>query len=114
MVAKDFARAGLAANDGVELASWQNAVSGAAEWEIGDGSGAKPLVVGEAEGILYGGCLSILVAAFGTPYDIHTAGTILFMEDLAAKPYPIDPMLMQFKLAGKLREWPRIIFRQIT
>src|SRR6202790_5144503 len=73
MVAKDFAVA-----DGVDLASWQNAVSGAAEWEIGDRSGAKPLVAGEAEGILYGGCLSILVAALGTPYDIQTAGTILF------------------------------------
>ena len=54
--------------------SWQNALSGAAEWEIGEDSGAKPLVAGEAEGILYGGCLSILVAALGTPYDIQTAG----------------------------------------
>ncbi len=114
MVAKDFARADLAANDGVDLASWQNAVSGAAEWEIGDGSGAKPLVVGEAEGILYGGCLSILVAALGTPYDIHTAGTILFIEDLAAKPYQIDRMLMQLKLAGKLKDVRGIIFGEMT
>src|SRR5258708_6321902 len=113
MVAKDFARADLAANDGVDLASWQNAVSGAAEWEIGDGSGAKPLVVGEAEGILYGGCLSILVAALGTPYDIHTAGTILFIEDLAAKPYQIDRMLMQLKLAGKLKDVRGIIFGEM-
>src|SRR5258708_3962729 len=47
MVAKDFARADLAANDGVDLASWQNAVSGAAEWQIGEGSGAKPFAAGE-------------------------------------------------------------------
>jgi len=113
MVAKDFARADLAANDGVDLASWQNAVSGAAEWEIGEGSGAKPLVAGEAEGILYGGCLSILVAALGTPYDIHTAGTILFMEDLAAKPYQIDRMLMQLKLAGKLKDVRGIVFGEM-
>src|SRR5271154_3505181 len=39
MVAKDF---GIA--DGVDLTSWQNAVSGATDWEIGEGSGAKPLV----------------------------------------------------------------------
>jgi muramoyltetrapeptide carboxypeptidase len=113
MVAKDFAVADSPVNDGVDLTSWQNAVSGAAEWEIGEGSGAKPLVAGEAEGILYGGCLSILVAALGTPYDIRTAGTILFMEDLAAKPYQIDRMLMQLKLAGKLKDVRGIIFGEM-
>jgi len=113
MVAKDFAVADSPVNDGVDLASWQNAVSGAAEWEIGEGSGAKPLVAGEAEGTLYGGCLSILVAALGTPYDIRTAGTILFMEDLAAKPYQIDRMLMQLKLAGKLKDVRGIIFGEM-
>ena len=108
MVAKDFALA-----DGVDLASWQNAVGGAAEWEIGEGSGAIPLVAGDAEGILYGGCLSILVAALGTPYDICTDGTILFIEDIAAKPYQIDRMLMQLKLAGKLRDVRGIIFGEM-
>jgi muramoyltetrapeptide carboxypeptidase len=108
MVAKDFSVA-----DGVDLASWQHALSGAAEWEIGEGSGAKPLVAGEAEGILYGGCLSILVAALGTPYDIQTAGTILFVEDLAAKPYQIDRMLMQLKLAGKLKDVRGIVFGEM-
>ncbi|MGA2978280.1 MAG: LD-carboxypeptidase [Terriglobales bacterium] len=108
MVAKDFAVA-----DGVDLASWRDAVSGAAEWEIGEASGAKPLVTGEAEGVLYGGCLSILVAALGTPYDISTAGTILFLEDLAAKPYQIDRMLMQLKLAGKLQDVRGIVFGEM-
>jgi muramoyltetrapeptide carboxypeptidase len=46
MVAKDFALA-----DGVDLASWQNALGGSANWEIAEGSGAKPLVAGVAEGI---------------------------------------------------------------
>ncbi len=108
MVAKDFSDA-----DGVDLASWQSAVSGEAEWEIGEGSGAKPLVAGAAEGILYGGCLSILVAALGTPYDIRTAGTILFVEDISAKPYQIDRMLMQLKLAGKLKDVRGIIFGEM-
>jgi len=108
MVAKDFATA-----DGVDLASWRNAVSGAPEWEIGEGSGAKPLVAGMAEGILYGGCLSLLVAALGTPYDIRTAGTILFMEDIAAKPFQIDRMLMQLKLAGKLQDVRGIVFGEM-
>jgi len=96
MATKDFAF-----SDGVDFESWRNALGGEANWEIGEASAAKPLVAGEAEGILYGGCLSLLVAALGTPYDIQTAGTILFLEDLAAKPYQIDRMLMQLKLAGK-------------
>jgi muramoyltetrapeptide carboxypeptidase len=108
MVGKDFA-----SNDGVDWPSWQNAVSGAIGWEISEGSGAKPLRAGEAEGILYGGCLSILVAALGTPYDINTAGTILFLEDIAAKPYQIDRMLMQLKLAGKLKNVQGIIFGEM-
>jgi muramoyltetrapeptide carboxypeptidase len=108
MVAKDFALP-----DGVDLSSWQNALAGATEWEIGEASGATPLVAGQAEGVLYGGCLSILVAALGTPYDIHTAGTILFLEDVAAKPFQIDRMLMQLKLAGKLKDVRAIVFGEM-
>lgn len=109
MVAKDFSVA-----DGVDLASWQNALSGTKEWEIGEGSGAKPLVAGAAEGILYGGCLSMLVASLGTPHEIKTAGTILFVEDIAAKPFQIDRMLMQLKLAGKLKDVRGIIFGEMS
>lgn len=109
MATKDFA-----VTDGVDFESWRHALSGDLNWEIGARSGSKPLVAGEAEGILYGGCLSLLVAAMGTPYDIQTAGTILFLEDLAAKPYQIDRMLMQLKLGGKLREVRGIVFGEMT
>jgi len=108
MVTKDFAVA-----DGVDLESWQNAVGGAEEWRIAKGSGAKPLVAGEAEGILYGGCLSMLVASLGTQHEIRTAGTILFLEDVAAKPYQIDRMLMQLKLAGKLNDVRGMVFGEM-
>ena len=108
MVAKDFALA-----DGVDLASWQNAVTGVSEWKIGGEPGAKPLVAGKAEGALYGGCLSILVAALGTQHDIRTEGTILFLEDIAAKPFQIDRMLMQLKLAGRLNNVRGIIFGEM-
>jgi muramoyltetrapeptide carboxypeptidase len=108
MVAKDFAVA-----DGVDMDSWQNALGGAAEWRIAEGSGARPLVPGQAEGILYGGCLSMLVASLGTQHEIRTAGTILFIEDVAAKPYQIDRMLMQLKLAGKLKDVRGIVFGEM-
>jgi len=108
MVTKDFAVAG-----GVDLDSWQNAVGGAEEWRIAEGSGAKPLLPGQAEGILYGGCLSMLAASLGTEHEIQTAGTILFLEDVATKPYQIDRMLMQLKLAGKLNDVRGMVFGEM-
>jgi muramoyltetrapeptide carboxypeptidase len=60
------------------------------------------LVHGAAAGRLVGGCLSSLVALLGTPYAIETDGAVLFLEDVAERPYRIDRMLTQLKLAGKL------------
>ena len=108
MVAKDFAHA-----DGVDAGSWERALNGSSEWALDLDSDVKSLVGGYAEGILYGGCLSILVASLGTPYEIRTAGTILFLEDIAAKPFQIDRMLMQLKLAGKLADVLGIIFGEM-
>ena len=95
------------------LASWQAAVSGTTPWDVAVGAGVSGLVEGDAEGVLYGGCLSILVASLGTPYEIKTEGTILFLEDLAAKPYQIDRMLMQLKLAGHLDAVRGIVFGEM-
>jgi muramoyltetrapeptide carboxypeptidase len=110
MVAKDWAKEG-----GVDAASWNAALGGAATWELAadGGSGAIGLVDGTAEGILYGGCLSILVASLGTPYEIQTKNTILFLEDVAAKPFQIDRMLMQLKLAGKFAGVRGIVFGEM-
>jgi muramoyltetrapeptide carboxypeptidase len=110
MVAKDWTH-----EDGVEMNSWRAALSGAAAWELNlqGAPGVSGLVEGSTEGILYGGCLSILVASLGTPYEIRTLGTILFLEDLAAKPYQVDRMLMQLKLAGKLEGVQGIVFGEM-
>jgi muramoyltetrapeptide carboxypeptidase len=110
MVAKDFAKPG-----GVDAASWQAALGGESRWplDFGPGSGVQSLVQGSAEGVLYGGCLSMLAASLGTPYEVRTDGTILFIEDVAAKPYQIDRMLMQLKLAGKLDGVRGIIFGEM-
>jgi len=110
MVAKDFAKP-----DGAEIESWQSALNGAENWrlELGPDSGVKPLAPGSAEGLFYGGCLSMLVASLGTPYEIQTDGTILFIEDVATKPYQIDRMLMQLKLAAKLSGVRGIVFGEM-
>jgi len=108
MVTKDFALP-----NGVDLQSWQAAVGGISAWTVRSDSGARSLVAGAVQGNLYGGCLSILVASLRTPYEIRTDGTILFIEDVATKPYQIDRMLMQLKMAGKLTGVRGIIFGEM-
>jgi muramoyltetrapeptide carboxypeptidase len=110
MVAKDWAH-----EDGVDLPSWHAALAASTAWELNLDAASRVigLVDGSAEGILYGGCLSILVASLGTPYEICTQGTILFLEDVAAKPYQIDRMLMQLKLAGKFKGVQGIVFGEM-
>ncbi|MDP9263363.1 MAG: LD-carboxypeptidase, partial [Acidobacteriota bacterium] len=111
MVAKDFAQA-----EGVDEESWKNATGGKTKWEVAatPGSGAVPLVEGTAEGTLFGGCLSLLVASLRTAYEVHTEDTILFLEDVHAKPFQIDRMLMQLKLAGKLAGVRGLVFGEMV
>jgi len=109
MVASDFSQA-----DSVDLASWSAALSGEPfEVESTSTAGMKTLVEGNASGQLYGGCLSIIAASLGTPYEVQTRGKILFLEDVGAKPYQIDRMLMQLKLAGKLDGLRGLVFGEM-
>lgn len=64
-------------------------------------------------GRLLGGCLSLLVALQGTPDELDTRGTLLFLEDTGVKPYALDRMLQQLKLAGKFDEVRGIVFGEM-
>jgi muramoyltetrapeptide carboxypeptidase len=110
MVAKDFSNP-----DGIDTESWAAALTGRENWRFNfdSDSGVKPLAQGSAEGVLYGGCLSMLVESLGTPYEIRTEDTLLFVEDIATKPYQIDRMLMHLKLAGKLKDVRGLIFGEM-
>lgn len=105
MAAGDFAR-----EDGVDVPSWRSALSQGAPWELGPEAGLRVLRAGSVQGKFYGGCLSMLVASLSTPYEIQTENTILFLEDVGTKPYQIDRMLMQLRLAGKLDRVRGIVF----
>ena len=110
MLAKDFSK-----QDGVHLESFLNAVSGTQSWGVdgSDSTALQPLRAGTTEGRLCGGCLSLLVASLGTPYEIQTDDTVLFIEDLGEWPYRIDRMLMHLKFAGKLNGVHGIIFGEM-
>jgi len=65
--------------------------------------------LGEAEGILVGGNLSILYSLRGTFADIDTDDKILFIEDLDEYLYHVDRMMMNLKLGGKLSNLKALI-----
>jgi muramoyltetrapeptide carboxypeptidase len=65
---------------------------------------------GAAEGELIGGCLSVVVAALGTPYAPRFDGRVLFLEDTGEKAYRIDRMLVQLRQAGVLERVAGIVF----
>ncbi len=98
--------------DGVHLPSFHAALAGEL-YSVGASEGLRPLKSGSAKGTLYGGCLSILVAMLGTPWEPQLQGKLLFIEDVGAKPYQIDRMLWQLRKAGKLEGVPGIIFGEM-
>lgn len=61
------------------------------------------LVSGVAEGVLLGGCLTLLGTSLGTPWEIDTRGSILVLEDRGMKPWQIDRALTHLRQAGKFQ-----------
>lgn len=58
---------------------------------------------GRARGMLIGGTLTQITAGLGTPYAIRLdRPSLLFIEDVAERPYRLRRMLTQLKLAGVL------------
>jgi len=107
MLSADFAR-----ENGVHLPSLQAALGGQT-YSLGAAEGLRTLHPGRARGTLYGGCLSVLVALLGTPYEPQTEGKLLFLEDVNARPYQIDRMLWQLAQAGKLDGVRGIVFGEM-
>ncbi len=76
--------------------------------------GLLPIRDGEATGPLTGGTLSQLVASLGTPYAFDPPqGSVLFLEDVAERPYRIDRMVTQLRLAGIFERVRGVIFGQM-
>lgn len=58
--------------------------------------------LGEREERTLGGCLSLLTAVLGTPWEVPLAGAVLFWEDLGEPLYRLDRMLTHLGLSGNL------------
>jgi muramoyltetrapeptide carboxypeptidase len=70
----------------------------------------RTIIPGAAQGRITGGNLAVICGLLGTPYEIDTAGRILFLEDVSERVYRIDRYLAQLTLAGKLQSAAGIVF----
>ena len=61
----------------------------------------EPVLAGQSMGRVLGGCMTLLEATIGTPWELDTKDSILVLEDRAMKPYQVDRVLMHLKQAGK-------------
>ncbi len=94
-------------------------LSGILKGELGEGTPLNDkkmveLIGGKLDGIITGGCMTLVLSSLGTPYEIDIDGKILFLEDVNVKPYAIDRMLQQLKKSGKLDGCKGIIFGEMV
>jgi muramoyltetrapeptide carboxypeptidase len=96
--------------DGYHRASLLKAVSAAPAGEIRPET-LRVLHEGDAAGPLVGGTLTQLVSLLGTPWSFEVPeGAVLFLEDVAERPYRIHRMLTQLAQSGSLARASAIVF----
>lgn len=70
---------------------------------------------GHCEGVVRGGNLSVLYGLRRTPFDLPDIDdTILFIEDIAERPYHIDRMMNNLRLSGTLAKLRGLIVGQFS
>lgn len=70
--------------------------------------------LGEAEGRIVGGNLSVLQALINTPYDMIQPGTILFLEDVSEPLYKMERIFYQLKMSGALSRLKGLVIGKFT
>lgn len=73
--------------------------------------GVRP---GVARGPLQGGNLSVLAALAGTPFLPDLRGAIVLLEDVGERPYRLDRLLTQLRLAGAFEGARGILLGELT
>jgi muramoyltetrapeptide carboxypeptidase len=108
MVARELADGDTA----YDRASLWHALTGEGEPYSTDPDDLVALAEGTGEGVLRGGCLSLLAASAGTPWALRSVDepTILFLEDVDEKPYRVDRMLRQLRASGALKGLAGVVF----
>ncbi len=96
---------------GVHVESLRAALAGGAAGRLMAPASVEVLQLGEAEGLLLGGTVALLCASLGTPYAfMPPAGSVLFLEDVQERPFRLDRMLTQLRLAGVFDRASAVVF----
>ena len=74
--------------------------------------GGKTLIAGKAEGVLVGGCLSVLHYLAGTKYLPDLKDKILLIEDVSEHTYKLDLMLHRLSLEKDFSKIKGLVFGQ--
>jgi muramoyltetrapeptide carboxypeptidase len=99
MVAAGF-DAGPSANAGYDKESFLRSLQAdRGSWSVK--LDAETIVSGESQGRLLGGCMTLVEATVGAPWELDTRGAILILEDRGMRPWQVDRALMHLKQAGK-------------
>jgi muramoyltetrapeptide carboxypeptidase len=76
--------------------------------------GLETVAAGEAAGMLVGGTLTQLTASLGTPYAFNPPQScVLFLDEIAERPFRLDRMLTQLRLSGILSRVAAIVFNEL-
>ncbi len=76
--------------------------------------GVEIIRSGEAQGPLFGGTLTQLLASLGTPYEFRPpAGHVLFIDEVGERPYRLRRMLTQWRLTGLLGLASAVVFGEL-
>src|SRR5512134_763904 len=110
MAAADLARR----TDGDALDAFSRLARGAVSASETWGHACDRLRGGAAEGILAGGCLSVLTSLLGTAFEPDLTGALLFLEDVSEPCYRIDRMLTQWIQSGRLRRISGIVVGKMS
>jgi muramoyltetrapeptide carboxypeptidase len=103
----------LAGGAGYDRHSFLQLLSGGRQLRLAP-EGLRVLRDGDANGPLFGGTITQLVASLGTPFAFDPPdGCILFLEDVNERPYRIDRMLTQLQLSGVLGRARAIVFGEM-
>lgn len=74
----------------------------------------QALVAGIAEGVVTGGCMSLLGDSLGTPEALETEGRILMIEDVDETPQRVDAGLTQLINSGLLHSCAGIVIGEMS
>ena len=76
--------------------------------------GLETIRRGEASGVLVGGTISQLVGSLGTPFAFAPpGGCVLFLDEVAERPYRLDRMITQCRQAGLLMRASAIVVGEL-